>query len=79
MTLEESKTDDDILDEEYGVSLITDKKLTTFLEGTTVDFVDSTSGGGFEIRTSNSSNGGGFRIHTTNSGSGRGCGDGFSL
>jgi len=59
MTLEESKTDDDILDEEYGVSLITDKKLTVHLEGATVDFIESINGGGFEIRTAKSGNGGG--------------------
>jgi Fe-S cluster assembly iron-binding protein IscA len=58
MTLEESKTDDDILDEEYGVSLLTDKKLSD-LEGATVDFVESADGGGFEIRTAKSGNGGG--------------------
>lgn len=59
MTLDESKTDDDILDEEYGVSLITDKKLINYLEGATVDFVESAQGGGFEIRTAQSDNGGG--------------------
>ena len=51
MTLEESKTDEDILDEQYGVSMITDKKLTSYLEGATVDFIESQQGGGFEIRT----------------------------
>lgn len=63
MTLEESKTDDDIVDVEYGVTLVTDKKLTTHLEGATVDFVESVNGGGFEIRTAKSKSGGG------------GCGD----
>ena len=57
MTLEESKTDDDILDEEYGVSLVTDKKLMVHLEGATVDFVESANGGGFEIRTAKSGDG----------------------
>ena len=57
MTLEESKTDDDILDEEYGVSLLTDKKLKIHLEGATVDFVESANGGGFEIRTAKSGGG----------------------
>ncbi len=51
MTLDESKTDEDILDVEYGVSIIADKKLATHLEGATVDFVVSPNGGGFEIRT----------------------------
>ncbi len=59
MTLEESKTDDDILDEEYGVSLVTDKKLTVHLEGATVDYIESANGGGFEIRTAKSGSGGG--------------------
>ena len=62
MTLEESKTDADILDEKFGVSLITDKKLIA-LEGATVDFIESANGGGFEIRTAKSGVGGG------------GCGD----
>ena len=57
MTLDESKTDDDILDEEYGVSLVTDKKLKSYLEGATVDFVESRYGGGFEIRTAKSGRG----------------------
>ena len=55
MTLEESKTDDDILDEKYGVSLVTDKKLVAYLEGATVDFIESANGGGFEIRTAKTS------------------------
>lgn len=59
MTLEESKTDDDILDEEYGVSLLTDKKLTVHLEGATVDYLESANGGGFEIRTAQSGSPGG--------------------
>ncbi len=57
MTLDESKTDDDILDEGYGVSLIVDKKLTTYLEGATVDFIESKNGGGFEIRTAKTAGG----------------------
>jgi iron-sulfur cluster assembly protein len=59
MTLEESKTDDDILDEEYGVSLLTDKKLSVYLEGATVDYVESEYGKGFEIRTPQAACGGG--------------------
>ncbi len=57
MTLDESKTDDDILDEGYGVSLLTDKKLSSYLEGATVDFIESKQGGGFEIRTANPGSG----------------------
>ena len=59
MALDESKTEDDILDEEYGVSIIIDKKLSTHLEGAIVDYVESNNGGGFEIRTAKTDNGGG--------------------
>ena len=65
MTLEELKTEEDILDEEYGVSMITDKKLSIHLEGAVIDYVESNNGGGFEIRTAKTANGGG-------------CGDGCS-
>ncbi len=57
MTLDESKTDEDILDVEYGVSLIADKKLATHLEGATVDYIESPNGGGFQIRTVKSKEG----------------------
>lgn len=57
MTLEESKTEDDVLDEEYGVSILTDIKLSTHLEGAIVDYVESSDGGGFEIRTAKTGNG----------------------
>ena len=50
LTLEESKTEDDILDVEYGVSIITDIELATTLEGTIVDYTETNNGGGFEIR-----------------------------
>lgn len=73
MALEESKTDDDTLHEEYGVSLITDDNLTTLLEGSIVDFVESTSGGRFEIRTIDSDNCGGFEIRMGNSDIGGSC------
>ena len=69
MTLEESKTEDDILDEEYGVSMLTDKKLSTQLEGAIVDYIESSDGGGFEIRTAKTGSGDAC-------GSGGGCGDG---
>ena len=59
MTLDESKTDDDILDQEYGVSILTDIKLLADLEGAIIDYVESNDGGGFEIRTAKPDNGGG--------------------
>ena len=49
MTLEETKTEDDILDVEYGISIITDIQLATTLEGTIVDYTESNNGGDFEI------------------------------
>lgn len=59
MALDESKLEDDILDEEFGVSMVIDKKLSMYLEGAIVDYVESSNGGGFEIRTANTNNGGG--------------------
>ena len=50
LTLEESKTEDDNLDVEFGISIITDIELATTLEGTIVDYTESNNGGGFEIR-----------------------------
>jgi len=58
MALEESKTEEDVLDEEYGVSVVIDKKLSNYLEGATVDYVESNLGGGFEIRTAKADSGG---------------------
>lgn len=59
MTLDESKTDGDVLDESYGVSIITDEKLSSYFEGAMVDYVESRYGGGFEIRSANSGDGDG--------------------
>lgn len=59
MTLAESKTEEDILDEAYGVSMVIDKKLLADLEGAVIDFVESNNGGGFEIRTAKTANDGG--------------------
>ena len=64
MTLDESTTDEDILDEYHGVSIVTEKKLSPYLEGATVDYVESRYGGGFEIRPAHPSDG-----------CGSGCGD----
>ena len=63
MTLDESKTENDILDEGFGVSIVTDKKLSPYLEGAVIDYVESRYGGGFEIRTN------------TSGSCGDGCGD----
>ncbi|HZK54734.1 MAG TPA: iron-sulfur cluster assembly accessory protein [Desulfosporosinus sp.] len=71
MTLEESKTEDDILDEGYGVSILTDIKLSTQLEGAIVDYVESSDGGGFEIRTAKTG-----KAEGDTCGDGGGCGGG---
>ena len=57
MTLDESKTEQDVLDENYGVTIVTDRKLSPYLEGAVVDYVESRYGGGFEIRTANDGGG----------------------
>jgi len=57
LTLDESKKDEDILDEGYGVSILTEEKLAPYLEGAVVDYVESRYGGGFEIRTNNAGGG----------------------
>lgn len=57
MTLDESKTEDDILDEDLGVSMITEKKIYSHFEGATVDYVESRYGGGFEIKPAQASGG----------------------
>lgn len=53
MAIDETKTDYDILDEGYGVSIITDKKLSPQLDGAILDFIESNNGGSFQIRTTN--------------------------
>ncbi|AET65930.1 Iron-sulfur cluster assembly accessory protein [Desulfosporosinus orientis DSM 765] len=58
MTLDESKGENDVLDEAFGVSVITDKSLEVYLEGAVIDYIKSSQGEGFEIRTAKSNNGG---------------------
>jgi len=59
LTLDESKNEDDILNEEYGISMVSEKKLASYMEGVIVDYVESHYGGGFEIKTSSSGSDGG--------------------
>ena len=56
MALDDTKTDEDVLDEEYGVSILTEKRLSNYLEGAIIDFTEA---GGFEIRPAKTFNGGG--------------------
>jgi iron-sulfur cluster assembly accessory protein len=57
ITREKSKSEDDFLYEEYGVSILIDKKMSAHLEGPVVDYVESDNGGGFEIRAAMTDNG----------------------
>ncbi|SPF31881.1 Iron-sulfur cluster biosynthesis family protein [Candidatus Desulfosporosinus infrequens] len=50
LTFEESKNDDDNLEVYYGISIITDKKQVTTLDGIIVDYIETKKGGGFDIR-----------------------------
>jgi iron-sulfur cluster assembly protein len=50
LTFEESKNDDDIFGVDYGISILTDKKLANSLEEIIVDYIETKRGGGFEIR-----------------------------
>lgn len=59
MAIDDTKTDEDILDEEYGVSIVTDKKLSPQLEGAIIDYIESDNGSGFQIRTMNTGCGAG--------------------
>ena len=63
MTLDELKTDEDILDEENGVFIVTKKELSKYLQGATVDYEKSYYGGDFKIRTSNYGGIGGSRVN----------------
>lgn len=51
MTLDESITEDDIVDKDFGVTMVTEKNIYSYLEGATVDYIESQYGSGFEIRT----------------------------
>ena len=50
MTLEETKTELDVLDEEHGLSIITASSLSEYLEDAFIEFVENEEGGFFEIR-----------------------------
>ena len=55
MTLDESKNEEDLVDEGFGITIVSDQKLSQYLEGAVVDYVESAYGGGFEIKTANAS------------------------
>ena len=47
MTLDESMKENDLLDEEHGVKILSEDNLVSYLEGAVVDYDE----GGFEINT----------------------------
>jgi len=47
LTLDESMKENDMLDEEHGVKILSDDKLVSYLEGAVVDYAE----GSFEINT----------------------------
>ncbi len=63
---EEGKKEDDIEIEDRGVRILTDPESQTFLDNTTVDYVDSLQGSGFKLLNPNAK-------------SSCGCGDSFSI
>ncbi len=71
MTLENEKTEVDILDEEFGVSIIAASTLSEYLEGAFIDFVETETGAGFEIRLAKN-----FASQDCGSSCGEGCGGG---
>ena len=67
MTFEKSMTEDDMLYEEYGISIIADIELAGALEGVTIDYNESDNGKGFEMRKE-------IRGHAGGCGGNCGCG-----
>lgn len=63
---EEEKKEDDIEIQDRGVSILIDPESHTFLDNTTVDYVDSLQGSGFKLLNPNAK-------------SSCGCGDSFSI
>lgn len=55
MSLEENKSEDDVVVEYGAVTLLVDPLSAPLLEGVTVDFVDSLSGSGFKFENPNAS------------------------
>ncbi|AFV03350.1 MULTISPECIES: hypothetical protein [Dehalobacter] len=51
MTLDESKTPDDIFDEQHGLKIVADKQFTEVLEGVVINYIDTPDGDQFEIKS----------------------------
>lgn len=57
MSLEEAKSEDDVVVEVGAVTLLVDPLSAPLLEGVTVDYVESLSGSGFKFENPNASSG----------------------
>jgi len=57
MMLDDSKTENDVVDEGYGVTIVSHRKFSEYLEGAVIDFVQTPFGEGFQIKTAFSGNG----------------------
>ncbi|MDR1767664.1 MAG: iron-sulfur cluster assembly accessory protein [Propionibacteriaceae bacterium] len=53
LSLDENIADDDLVDEFFGVNLVTDKLSAPYLNGATIDFVDTIQQVGFTIDNPN--------------------------
>ena len=77
MAFEEKSHDGDTVIEQEGVRLIIDATSMIYLEGATIDFVDSLMGGGFRIENPNATSSRGcghsFKTKDTAGASGGGC------
>ncbi|NLM20548.1 MAG: iron-sulfur cluster assembly accessory protein [Peptococcaceae bacterium] len=51
MALDDSKTDDDIIIEENGITAVADQRFAPYLEGAVIDYIESEQGSGFEIKS----------------------------
>ena len=66
LNIEERPMDDDIIGEEHGIRLFVDMFSAQYLEGTTVDFVETINGSGFTFTNPNATGG-------------CGCGESFAV
>lgn len=56
LALDDNQSDDDVVAEQFGTKVITDKMSFPYLMGATIDFVDTISQQGFTIDNPNATN-----------------------
>ncbi|MDR3271278.1 MAG: iron-sulfur cluster assembly accessory protein [Peptococcaceae bacterium] len=57
MGFDNNEGENDLLEEESGIKFIMDQKLTKFLEGAVIDYMEQDGSSGFEIKTQNNNPG----------------------